>query len=212
MDGYSRIRGCLLGGAVGNALGAPIERESLAAIRARFGAEGLTDYAPAYGRLGAITADTQVTLFTVEGLIRAMNGGAARGLRGATVARFRPRVVRAAAGPRRGGSCAAERAGPTPRSALRQVEPRRRLHRRRRAGRAGERRTIHPRGDAARRAASGRRWRRAERRNDRPGGRPARARGLRADENDPRLSLIRDLRRHHNAKRVEVSRQPRRPT
>ncbi|HNX20011.1 MAG TPA: ADP-ribosylglycohydrolase family protein [Acidobacteriota bacterium] len=82
MDDYSRIRGCLLGGAVGNALGAPIERESLAAIRARFGAEGLTDYAPAYGRLGAITADTQMTLFTVEGLIRAMNRGRARGICG----------------------------------------------------------------------------------------------------------------------------------
>lgn len=47
--------GCLLGGAVGDALGAPIEFMSTAQIRERFGSNGLVDYAPAYGRLGAIT-------------------------------------------------------------------------------------------------------------------------------------------------------------
>ena len=66
-----RIRGCLLGGAVGDALGAPIEFESLDEIRARFGAEGLLEPAPAFGRVGAITDDTQMTLFTAEGLILA---------------------------------------------------------------------------------------------------------------------------------------------
>jgi ADP-ribosylglycohydrolase len=33
--------------------------------------EGLTDYLPAYGRRGAVTDETQLTLFTVDGLIRA---------------------------------------------------------------------------------------------------------------------------------------------
>ncbi len=66
-----RIAGCLLGGAVGDALGAPIEFLRLSEIRDRFGPAGLTDYAPAYGRLGAITDDTQMTLFTAEGLLRA---------------------------------------------------------------------------------------------------------------------------------------------
>lgn len=66
-----RIRGCLLGGAVGDALGAPIEFDSLAEIRRRFGRDGLTDYAPAFGRRGTITDDTQMSLFTGEGLIRA---------------------------------------------------------------------------------------------------------------------------------------------
>lgn len=66
-----RIAGCLLGGAVGDALGAPIEFKSLAEIRGTFGPGGLTDYSPAYGVLGAITDDTQMTLFTAEGLLRA---------------------------------------------------------------------------------------------------------------------------------------------
>jgi ADP-ribosylglycohydrolase len=66
-----RIRGSLLAGAVGDALGAPIEFDSLREIRARFGAEGLQEPAPAFGRLGAITDDTQMTLFTAEGLILA---------------------------------------------------------------------------------------------------------------------------------------------
>ncbi|GAB2884755.1 ADP-ribosylglycohydrolase family protein [Streptomyces mayteni] len=70
-DFRSRVRGCLLGGAVGDALGAGVEFESIEAIRERHGAEGVDDYVPAYGRRGAITDDTQMTLFTVDGLIRA---------------------------------------------------------------------------------------------------------------------------------------------
>jgi ADP-ribosylglycohydrolase len=66
-----RVEGCLLGGAVGDALGAPLEFLSLSEIRARFGPAGLSDYAPAYGRLGAVTDDTQMTLFTAEGLVLA---------------------------------------------------------------------------------------------------------------------------------------------
>jgi ADP-ribosylglycohydrolase len=65
-----RFRGCLLGGAVGDAMGAGIEFMSLAEIRDRFGPAGVTGYVPAYGRVGAITDDTQMTLFTAEALIR----------------------------------------------------------------------------------------------------------------------------------------------
>ncbi len=75
-----RITGCLLGGAVGDALGAPIEFLRLSEIRERFGRDGITDYAPAYGRLGAITDDTQMTLFTAEGLLRAACRGALKGI------------------------------------------------------------------------------------------------------------------------------------
>ncbi|MDJ1134130.1 ADP-ribosylglycohydrolase family protein [Streptomyces iconiensis] len=70
-DFRSRVRGCLLGGAVGDALGAGVEFDSLAEIRTKHGQQGVTDYVPAYGRRGAITDDTQMTLFTVDGLIRA---------------------------------------------------------------------------------------------------------------------------------------------
>ena len=67
----SRIRGCLLGGAIGDALGASVEFMRLTEIKARFGGQGITEFASAYGRIGAITDDTQMTLFTAEGLLRA---------------------------------------------------------------------------------------------------------------------------------------------
>jgi len=64
--------GCLLGGAVGDALGAPVEFYGLHRIRGKYGPAGVTDYGEAYGRRGAITDDTQMTLFTAEGLLRAI--------------------------------------------------------------------------------------------------------------------------------------------
>ncbi|MFG2679295.1 ADP-ribosylglycohydrolase family protein [Streptomyces sp. NPDC048392] len=70
-DFRSRVRGTLLGTAVGDALGAPADGLDLAAIREAHGAQGLTDLAPAYGRRGAVTHLTQLTLFSVDGLIRA---------------------------------------------------------------------------------------------------------------------------------------------
>ncbi|CCH35276.1 ADP-ribosylglycohydrolase family protein [Actinosynnema sp. NPDC047251] len=69
------LRACLLAGAVGDALGGSIEFDRIDRIRGRFGPSGLTDYAPAYGRLGAITDDTQMTLFTLEGLVLARRRG-----------------------------------------------------------------------------------------------------------------------------------------
>ena len=75
----SRVTGCLLGGAVGDALGAPVEFMSLGEIHRRFGSEGIQCFASAYGRVGAITDDTQMTLFTAEGLIRAMRRASDRG-------------------------------------------------------------------------------------------------------------------------------------
>lgn len=75
-----RARGCLLGGAVGDALGAPVEFLEDDAIRARFGAKGVRSFVQAYGKVGAITDDTQMTLFTAEGLIRAWVRGSLRGI------------------------------------------------------------------------------------------------------------------------------------
>lgn len=76
----ARVKGCLLGGAVGDALGAPVEFLSLADIRARHGREGIADYVEVYGRLGAITDDTQMVLFTAEGLVRAYVRAATKGI------------------------------------------------------------------------------------------------------------------------------------
>ncbi len=74
-----RIRGCLLGGAVGDALGSPVEFDTLAEIHQKFGSQGVRRFAPAFGRVGAITDDTQMTLFTAEGLIRARSRWLERG-------------------------------------------------------------------------------------------------------------------------------------
>ena len=62
--------GCLLGGAVGDALGAALELLSHEQIHERFGPLGISEYAQMYGRLGAFTDDTQMSLFTAEGLLR----------------------------------------------------------------------------------------------------------------------------------------------
>ena len=75
-----RVQGSLLGGAVGDALGAPVEFLTLAKIRARFGPEGIKDFAPAFGQAGMITDDTQMALFTAEGLIRAAVRSTERGI------------------------------------------------------------------------------------------------------------------------------------
>ncbi|HEY8371760.1 MAG TPA: type VII secretion system-associated protein [Pseudonocardiaceae bacterium] len=58
-------------GAVGDALGAGIEFLSLKQIQEHHGEEGLTDYVRSSEGLGEITDDTQMMLFTLEGLIRA---------------------------------------------------------------------------------------------------------------------------------------------
>jgi ADP-ribosylglycohydrolase len=72
MDEQSRFRGCLLAGAVGDALGAAVEFMSLSRICANFGVSGIRDFAEYSGRKGAITDDTQMVLFTAEGLIRGL--------------------------------------------------------------------------------------------------------------------------------------------
>jgi ADP-ribosylglycohydrolase len=75
-----RFLGCLLGGAAGDALGAPVEFMRREQIVARYGPLGIATYAPAYGVTGAITDDTQMALFTAEGLLRAWVRQAGRGL------------------------------------------------------------------------------------------------------------------------------------
>ncbi|GII54241.1 hypothetical protein Pth03_26300 [Planotetraspora thailandica] len=91
----SRVRGCLLGGAIGDALGAPIEFDSIATIRRIHGPEGLTDLVHDWrGKTGLVTDDTQMTLFTVEGLIRANVRAAAKGIGGAEVTVVRNAYLR----------------------------------------------------------------------------------------------------------------------
>ncbi|MEU9986694.1 ADP-ribosylglycohydrolase family protein [Streptomyces sp. NPDC048045] len=68
----ARVRGCLLGGALGDALGYPVEFSSLDRIRASHGERGVRGLVPgAHGVVGRISDDTQMTLFTAEALVQA---------------------------------------------------------------------------------------------------------------------------------------------
>lgn len=66
-----RAVGCLLGGALGDSLGAPVEFQQLGEIRAEYGPEGITEPPPQ-----ALLGDaTQMALFTGEGYLQAWTRG-----------------------------------------------------------------------------------------------------------------------------------------
>ncbi len=79
MRSLSQYRGCLLGGAIGDALGYPVEFvRSATAIRARYG--DLADVPLGYAGDSHVSDDTQMTLFTAEGMLAAFRRGRARGI------------------------------------------------------------------------------------------------------------------------------------
>ncbi|MCM1003112.1 MAG: ADP-ribosylglycohydrolase family protein [Candidatus Gastranaerophilales bacterium] len=63
--------GCLLGGAIGDAFGAKLEWLSLDKIKSYYGEAGLR-YIPKVNGQYNISDDTQMTLFTAEGLLKAL--------------------------------------------------------------------------------------------------------------------------------------------
>lgn len=63
--------GCLLGGALGDTLGAPVEFLNYQQILHRYGRGGMESPEKGEQGLYEITDDTQMTLFTAEGLLRA---------------------------------------------------------------------------------------------------------------------------------------------
>ncbi len=67
-DKRSRFRGCLLGGAVGDALGYPIEFQKESEIFRRYGKDGIRELRQA-GRPALVSDDTQMTLFAANGII-----------------------------------------------------------------------------------------------------------------------------------------------
>lgn len=77
------IRGCLFGGAVGDALGYAVEFIEDFAIFERYGAEGITQYAleKETGK-ALISDDTQMSLFTGNGLLVGDTQGCMRGVQG----------------------------------------------------------------------------------------------------------------------------------
>lgn len=76
-----KFRGCLIGGAAGDALGYPVEFLSERSICADFGREGITEYRLKDG-LARISDDTQMTMFTATGLLFGTTRGRLRGIMG----------------------------------------------------------------------------------------------------------------------------------
>ncbi len=71
-----KFQGCLVGGAIGDALGYKVEFMDINEIHSRFGADGIRDLVvDATGNKALISDDTQMTLFTAEGLLWAHHGG-----------------------------------------------------------------------------------------------------------------------------------------
>lgn len=81
MDKGNIISGCLIGGAAGDALGYAVEFLDIDAIRRRFGEAGITEYSiDALEKKAVISDDTQMTLFTANGLIYGRTRAALRGI------------------------------------------------------------------------------------------------------------------------------------
>lgn len=64
----NKIKGCLLGGAIGDALGYPIEFMSYRNIVSKYGKNGIENF-ELHNGVALISDDTQMTIFTAEGLI-----------------------------------------------------------------------------------------------------------------------------------------------
>lgn len=78
----NKCRGSLIGGAIGDALGYPVEFvNSFEEIKAKYGEEGITAYDTSYTWLdekfdkALFSDDTQMTLYTAEGLLEAERSG-----------------------------------------------------------------------------------------------------------------------------------------
>ena len=74
-----QIRGCLIGGAIGDALGYAVEFEKEYEIFDSYGEEGITEYELTNGK-ALISDDTQMTLFTANGLLVGETRMAMRGI------------------------------------------------------------------------------------------------------------------------------------
>ena len=79
MRNIDRFRGCLAGGAVGDALGYAVEFSSESEIFGLYGPEGITEYALRRG-VAEISDDTQMTMFTATGLLLGTTRGMLRGI------------------------------------------------------------------------------------------------------------------------------------
>jgi len=79
MEIKERFKGCLLGGAIGDALGYPVEFMSLNQIKHTYGQKGLTNLI-INNNTAIISDDTQMTLFTADGLVLAYRSSSEQGV------------------------------------------------------------------------------------------------------------------------------------
>ena len=81
MRSQDKFRGCLIGGAAGDALGYAVEFMRERAIFRKYGERGITEYELSKGT-APISDDTQMTLFTANGLLLGMTRGMTKGVGG----------------------------------------------------------------------------------------------------------------------------------
>ena len=74
-----KFKGCLIGGAVGDALGYAVEFLNIEQIKKFHGEKGITEYELIDGK-ALISDDTQMTLFTANGLLLGTTRGMIRGM------------------------------------------------------------------------------------------------------------------------------------
>ena len=79
MKNLDKYRGCLIGGAAGDALGYAVEFMGEKSIFKEYGETGITDYTLTHGK-AIISDDTQMTLFTANGLLLGTTRGKLRGI------------------------------------------------------------------------------------------------------------------------------------
>ena len=75
------FKGCLVGGGIGDALGYAVEFISYRAIISKYGAGGIRAYDLSHGGKALISDDTQMTLFTANGILNCDTVGRLRGER-----------------------------------------------------------------------------------------------------------------------------------
>lgn len=81
MKNLDKFKGCLLGGAAGDALGYAVEFLDEQSIIRQYGQEGITEYDLDNGK-ALISDDTQMTLFTADGLLLGTTRGRTKGIMG----------------------------------------------------------------------------------------------------------------------------------
>ncbi len=77
-----RIRGSLMAGAAGDALGYTVEFMSSKSILAKYGDKGITEFDLTAERKALVSDDTQMTLFTANGMLMGLTRGYMRGIGG----------------------------------------------------------------------------------------------------------------------------------